>query len=80
MTTAELTAARELTHGRFADNSENFKRLVRAIPFECYDERAWYAIAGIYSKLARLASTGRLEKEHVEDVGGYAAKLMELIE
>lgn len=79
MSAKSLTDAREATHGRFEDNSEAFDRLLAALPLEGYDPRARYAVAGIYFKLARLYS-GRLERQHVEDIEGYAAKLLELID
>lgn len=74
-----LLATREVTHGPFSSNAVAFDRLLNACPLEGFDPRARYAIAGIYFKLARLYS-GKLVREHVEDIEGYAAKLLELID
>lgn len=74
-----LIEQRETTHGPFSSNAVAFDRLLNALPLDGFDPRARYAIAGIYFKLARLYS-GKLVREHVEDIEGYARKLLELID
>ncbi len=74
-----LLAAREVTHGRFEDNADAFDRLLAACPLEGFDPRERYAISALYFKIARLYS-GRMERQHWEDVAGYGAKMVELIE
>jgi len=75
---ASILTARERTHGSFSNNSDLFARLVTAIPLESYDPRIQYAIAGLYIKLARLASSKNAHREHIEDIAGYAAKMLEV--
>lgn len=78
MSIAELLETRERTHGTFTNNSDAFARLAKALPIEDFDERIQYAVAGIYIKLARLHSGKNAHREHIEDIAGYAAKMLEV--
>lgn len=76
---AALLEERETTHGPFSSNAVAFDRLLNALPLEGFDPRERYAVAAIYFKLARLYS-GKMDRQHWEDVEGYARKMLELID
>ena len=76
----DLTDEREKTHGSFRDNCESFDRLLEAVPLERYHPLARYSISNIYTKLARMSGGMSMQRQHIEDIAGYAEKLLELID
>lgn len=73
--TAELLAAREGTHGSFADNarvSQALKRILRAEPgWELLTDVERESMDMIALKFSRIVSGKSLELQHWEDVVGY---------
>jgi hypothetical protein len=74
-----LIEERETTHGPFSSNAVAFDRLLKALPLDGFDPRERCAVAMIYMKLARLYS-GKMRREHWEDIEGYARLVVELID
>lgn len=80
MSATQLIDAREVTHGRFEDNSEAFARLNDALPIHSYDPEVQYAVAALYLKLARIHSGQAMQRQHWEDIEGYGRCVCEMID
>lgn len=80
MTVESLLSDRETTHGPFESNAVAFDRLLAALPLEGYDPRERCAVAMIYMKLARIHTGRGMQRQHWEDVEGYARLVCEMID